>query len=151
MWLGIIAAFDFLVARTLYQYRSNHKFYVNDLLILFVILCHGITGIIYQVAMPLMYQMELVEAGLRDIPADFVENVNLFLQFQFTLSILLWTTTWSVKFSLLSFFWLLFRLGTDTYEDLLVGNVLFHGSDVFEQCCATMFLLRSYRGLLHNW
>ncbi|KAK8038224.1 hypothetical protein PG994_014991 [Apiospora phragmitis] len=38
----------------------------------------------------------------------FVANTELYFRYQFALSLLLWTTLWAVKFSLLFFFWRLF-------------------------------------------
>jgi hypothetical protein len=108
MWLGIVLASSFVSLRTFYQYRCNRRFYINDYLILFAMFCHTLTGIIYQIAIPPMFQLELVGAGIIEIPADFVKNANFFLRLQFALDLLLWTTLWSIKFSLLSFFWRLF-------------------------------------------
>lgn len=67
-------------------------------------LCQIITAILYQVAIPLMY--ELAYAG--PTTAGFMERASLFLQLQFAIDIMLWTTLWSVKFALLFFFWRLF-------------------------------------------
>jgi hypothetical protein len=71
-------------------------------------LCHIITAILYQVAIPPMYELSYVGAQLKPITAGFMNRADLFLRLQFALDMMLWTTLWSVKFSLLFFFWRLF-------------------------------------------
>lgn len=108
MWIGVALSLVFTALRTGLQYNRNRKFYSNDFFILFAMLCHIVTASVYQVAMPPMYEIAYVSAKLRPPAATFFEDANFFLRLQFALDLLLWTTSWAVKFSLLFFFWRLF-------------------------------------------
>jgi hypothetical protein len=55
-----------------------------------------------------MYQLANVGAGIIPPPPTFTEDANFFLRLQFALDMMLWSTSWLVKFSLLFFFWRLF-------------------------------------------
>ena len=80
----------------------------NDIFILSAFIFHLATAVVNQVMIPPLYETELVGLGLAPPTATFVPHANLFLRLQFAADLLLWTTTWLVKASLLSFFWLLF-------------------------------------------
>lgn len=108
MWIGVALSLVFTALRTGLQYNRNRKFYSNDFFILFAMLCHIVTASVYQVAMPPMYEIAFVSAKLRPPSPTFFEDANFFLRLQFALDLLLWTTSWAVKFSLLFFFWRLF-------------------------------------------
>ena len=71
-------------------------------------ICHIATAITYQIAIPPMYELDLVGAGLIPPPANFIPDANYFLRLQLALDMMLWTTAWTVKLSLLFFFWRLF-------------------------------------------
>ena len=108
MWVGIALSACFVVFRAVVQYQNSKQFFVNDYWIFFAMLCHIVTAILYQVAIPPMYEVAYVGAQLKPITAGFMTRANLFLKLQFALNMILWTTQWSVKFSLLFFFWRLF-------------------------------------------
>jgi Fungal rhodopsin domain len=108
MWIGVVLAAGLTALRTWYQFRTNRKFYANDIFILSAFVFHLATAVVFQVMIPPLYQTELTGLGLMPMTESFVPNANLFLRLQFTADLLLWTTTWLVKASLLSFFWLLF-------------------------------------------
>lgn len=108
MWVGVVLSAGFTALRTFYQYRSNRTFYSNDYLILLAMLFHLLSAAVYQVALPPMYELALVGAGILPVTENFAPNANFFLRLQFAVDYLLWTTTWLVKFSLLLFFWRLF-------------------------------------------
>lgn len=108
MWIGVTLASVLTAVRTVLQHRRNRRFYSNDFFIMFAMLCHIATAIVCQVSIPPMYSLARVFAGLLPAPPNFIENTNFFLRLQFALDIVLWTTSWSVKFSLLLFFWRLF-------------------------------------------
>lgn len=55
-----------------------------------------------------MYELTYIGAGFRLPTEGFMERASLFLKLQYAADLLLWTTLWSVKFSLLFFFWRLF-------------------------------------------
>lgn len=109
MWIGTILCACFVVFRTWVQYQSSKQFFLNDYWICFAMLCHIITTLLYQVAIPIMYELAYVTAHLRPVTAGFSARVSLFLKLQFAVLIILWTTLWSIKFSLLFFFWRLFN------------------------------------------
>jgi hypothetical protein len=108
MWIGVALCACFVAMRTYLQYQSSKRFFVNDYWIFFAMLCHVVTASLYQVAIPPMYELAYVGAELKPITAGFMGRASLFLKLQFALDIMLWTTLWSVKFSLLFFFWRLF-------------------------------------------
>jgi hypothetical protein len=108
MWIGVVLAAVLTALRTWYQFRKNRKFYANDFFILAAFIFHLATAVVNQVMIPPMYETELVGAGLQVPTANFVPHANLFLRLQFAADLLLWSTTWLVKASLLFFFWLLF-------------------------------------------
>ena len=108
MWIGVALSSALTALRTFYQHRRNRRFYANDYFILFALLCHILTAIVYQIAMPPMYELANVGAQIIQPPPTFVDDANLFLRLQFALDMMLWTTSWAVKFSLLFFFWRLF-------------------------------------------
>jgi hypothetical protein len=107
MWIGVALSSAFTALRTFYQYCRNRRFYTNDFFMLFAMLCHIVIAII-QVAIPPIYELSNVATGIIPPPPTFVEDADFFLRLQFALDMMLWTTAWSVKFSLLFFFWHLF-------------------------------------------
>lgn len=108
MWIGVAVGAALTPLRTWYQYRTNRKLFANDYLILSAFIFHVATAAVNQIMIAPMYEVVLVSSLLRQPGADFVETANFFLRLQFAVDLLLWTTTWLVKFSLLSFFWRLF-------------------------------------------
>ncbi|KAL4918312.1 hypothetical protein BDW62DRAFT_210580 [Aspergillus aurantiobrunneus] len=108
MWIGIILSIIFVAIRTHVQYRNAHRFFINDYWIFFAIVCHLATAIVYQVAIPPMYEVQFFDYTTQPMDAAFMARASLFLRLQFAVDFLLWTTLWTVKFSLLSFFWRLF-------------------------------------------
>lgn len=108
MWLGVAVGAALTPLRTWYQYGKNRKLYANDYLILSAFIVHLATASVNQVMISPLYELELVTAGLKTPAVDFIEQANFFLRLQFAADLLLWTTTWLIKFSLLSFFWRLF-------------------------------------------
>lgn len=108
MWIGLAFAVILVAIRTHVQYKSSQRLFVNDFWIFFALLCHFATAIVYQLAISPMYELAYVSAGLQLPRAGFMERASLFLKLQYAADLLLWTTLWSVKFSLLFFFWRLF-------------------------------------------
>ncbi|BCS18731.1 uncharacterized protein APUU_11559S [Aspergillus puulaauensis] len=108
MWIGIILSIIFVAIRTHVQYRYSGRFFVNDYWIFFAIVCHLATAIVYQIAIPPMYEVQTFDPETQAMDAAFMDRASLFLRLQFAVDFLLWTTLWTVKFSLLSFFWRLF-------------------------------------------
>ncbi|KAL4782153.1 hypothetical protein BJX76DRAFT_369370 [Aspergillus varians] len=108
MWIGIILSIIFVAIRTRIQYLNSTKFFPNDYWIFFSIACHLATGIIYQIAIPPMYEVQTFNPATQKTDAAFMARASLFLKLQFAVDFLIWTTLWAVKFSLLSFFWRLF-------------------------------------------
>ncbi|KAJ5279395.1 hypothetical protein N7478_004767 [Penicillium angulare] len=97
-----------VVIRTHVQYKSSKRLFMNDYWIFFAIICHLATAIVYQVALDPMYELSYIGAGLKSPTAGFMDRASLFLKLQYAADLLLWTTLWAVKFSLLFFFWRLF-------------------------------------------
>ncbi|OKO94407.1 hypothetical protein PENSUB_11674 [Penicillium subrubescens] len=56
-----------------------------------------------------MYELTYIGCGMKLPTEGFMDRASLFLKLQYAADILLWTTLWSVKFSLLFFFWKLFE------------------------------------------
>ncbi|KAL5339025.1 hypothetical protein BJX70DRAFT_398020 [Aspergillus crustosus] len=110
MWIGIILSLTLVAIRTRVQYTHAQKFYMNDYWIFFAITTHIATAIVYQLAIPPMYEVQSHDyskgGGLLD--AAFMARASRFLRLQFAVDFLLWSTLWAVKFSLLFFFWRLF-------------------------------------------
>jgi hypothetical protein len=150
MWIGVALSACFVVFRTVVQYQSSKRFFVNDYWIFFAMLCHIITAILYQVAIPPIYELSYVGARLKPITAGFMNRADLFLRLQFALDMMLWTTLWSVKFSLLFFFWRLFD-SVQTPMKILVDYLRCHGINVDYQCSASAICLRPHQGLLYAW
>ncbi|ETN43287.1 uncharacterized protein HMPREF1541_02446 [Cyphellophora europaea CBS 101466] len=112
IWIELVACFFFVTLRTWVQYRNSKRLFSNDWLIFAAIVCHAGAVAVCQLAIPYMYDIErlklVLEAG--GTPStQMVASAQTFLQFQFALLLLLWTTLWLVKFSLLIFFWRLFE------------------------------------------
>ncbi|KAJ5690161.1 hypothetical protein N7462_004553 [Penicillium macrosclerotiorum] len=108
LWIGVALSFILVIIRTHAQYKSSKQLFINDYWIFFAVICHLATAIVYQFAMPPMYELTYIGAGLKLPTAGFMDRASLFLKLQYAADILLWTTLWSVKFSLLFFFWRLF-------------------------------------------
>ncbi|KAL2793764.1 hypothetical protein BJX66DRAFT_219795 [Aspergillus keveii] len=108
MWVGIVLSIIFVALRTQVQFRNTSKFFINDYWIFFAIVCHIATAIVYQIAIPPMYDVQYFDYATQPMDAAFMDRASLFLRLQFALDFLLWTTLWAVKFSLLFFFWRLF-------------------------------------------
>ncbi|KAL2815750.1 hypothetical protein BJX63DRAFT_430686 [Aspergillus granulosus] len=108
MWVGIVLSIIFVALRTQVQFRNTRKFFINDYWIFFAIVCHIATAIVYQIAIPPMYDVQYFDYATQPMDAAFMDRASLFLRLQFALDFLLWTTLWAVKFSLLFFFWRLF-------------------------------------------
>jgi hypothetical protein len=114
--------------RTYIQYKHNKKLFSNDYVILFALFCHVGSAIISQLMIPPMYELETLKNTLATggiPPANAQERALLYLKYQFAILITFWTTcryepstllsitsdkciVWSVKLSLLLFFWRLF-------------------------------------------
>lgn len=108
MWIGVALSCTFVAIRTHAQYRNSRRLFINDYCIFFALVCHVATAIVYQIAIPPMYDVISVSAGLKPMGSTFMQRGAFFLKLQYAADILLWTTLWSVKFSLLFFFWRLF-------------------------------------------
>jgi hypothetical protein len=108
MWVGVGLAASFTAFRTVVQYQNNGKFFKNDYLIILALVFHIVTSSIQQVANPIMFNIQNLNAGLMTMPPDFLTREDIYLRLQFVLNITSWTTLWLVKFSLLFFFWRLF-------------------------------------------
>ena len=108
MWTGVAFSILLVTLRTYVQYKKSHRLFANDYFIFFALVMHVTAAILYQLAIPPMY--ELVNVGMGIIPAapNFMARASLFLKLQFAVDYVLWTTLWAVKFSLLLFFWRLF-------------------------------------------
>ena len=111
IWVEIALCTLFVAVRTWVQFKHSKRLFSNDYIIFLAIACHVGSAITTQVMMPSMYELEHVKQILAlggFPPADFTTRAELYLRCQFALLILLWTTLWAVKFSLLFFFWRLF-------------------------------------------
>lgn len=108
MWIGLGLCVAFVALRTHIQYQNSKRLFVNDYLIFAALILHIVSAILYQYAIPPMYELVQVGMKLRAPSADFVKNATLFLKLQFAVDFTMWTTLWLVKFSLLFFFWRLF-------------------------------------------
>ncbi|KAL4963782.1 uncharacterized protein BDV14DRAFT_209697 [Aspergillus stella-maris] len=108
MWIGLILSLLFVAIRTHVQYRNAGKFFPNDHWMFFATTCHIATVIVYQVAIPPMYEVQYFDYENDTPDAGFMKRASLYLRLQFAVDFLLWTTLWAVKFSLLFFFWRLF-------------------------------------------
>lgn len=145
MWIGVAVGAALTPLRTWYQYRTNRKLFANDYLILSAFIFHVATAAVNQIMIAPMYEVVLVSSLLRPPGADFVETANFFLRLQFAVDLLLWTTTWLVKFSLLSFF------GGVPDADILVDHVFFDGGDVYLCCRAANVCVRSTVEVFYYW
>lgn len=108
MWIGVILSIVFVALRTHVQFLNARRFFANDYFIFFAIVLHLATAIVYQVAIPPMYEIQYFDYTTDTMDASFLARASLFLRLQFAVDFLLWTTLWAVKFSLLFFFWRLF-------------------------------------------
>ncbi|KAH8697813.1 hypothetical protein BGW36DRAFT_379522 [Talaromyces proteolyticus] len=106
-WVGVALALVLVAIRTYIQYRNAKRFFINDYWIFLAMLIHIATAIVYQTAIPAMYELAYVSAGVEPTEG-FTDRANMFLRLIFASDLLLWTTLWCVKFSLLFFFWRLF-------------------------------------------
>ncbi|KAL2817044.1 hypothetical protein BDW59DRAFT_182321 [Aspergillus cavernicola] len=108
MWIGLVLSIILVTIRTQVQYNNSGKFFINDYFIFFALVCHISTSIVYQIAIPPMYEVQSFDYATQTMDAAFMDRASLFLRLQFAVDFLLWTTLWAVKFSLLFFFWRLF-------------------------------------------
>ncbi|KAJ5960015.1 uncharacterized protein N7479_007165 [Penicillium vulpinum] len=108
MWIGVALSFVFIVIRTYVQYQKSKKLFLNDHFIFLAMFCHLATAIVYQIAIPPMYEVAYIGARLKAPTEGFMDRASVFLKLQYAADILLWTALWAVKFSLLFFFWRLF-------------------------------------------
>ncbi|KAF1965308.1 hypothetical protein BU23DRAFT_604310 [Bimuria novae-zelandiae CBS 107.79] len=111
LWVELAFCIGFVGFRTFIQYQHNKKLFSNDYVILFALFCHVGSAIISQLMIPPMYELEALKSILAVggiPPANAQDRAMLYLKYQFAVLITLWTTLWSVKLSLLLFFWRLF-------------------------------------------
>jgi hypothetical protein len=126
LWVELVFCIGFVTFRTYIQYQHNKKLFSNDYVILFALLCHVGSAVISQLMIPPMYELEELKSILASggiPPANAQERALLYLKYQFAVLITFWTTcmnhpilsftsnkciVWSVKLSLLLFFWRLF-------------------------------------------
>ncbi|KAJ5384947.1 hypothetical protein N7517_002858 [Penicillium concentricum] len=108
MWIGVALSFIFIVIRTYVQYQNSKQLFLNDYWIFLAMVCHLASAIVYQFAMSPMYEVAYIGARLKTPTAGFMDRASLYLKLQYAADLLIWTTLWSVKFSLLFFFWRLF-------------------------------------------
>ncbi|KAJ5834641.1 hypothetical protein N7447_000667 [Penicillium robsamsonii] len=108
MWIGVALSFVLIVIRTYVQYQNSKQLFLNDYWIFLAMICHIATAIVFQFAMSPMYEVASIGARLKTPTAGFMDRASLYLKLQYAADLLIWTTLWSVKFSLLFFFWRLF-------------------------------------------
>ncbi|KAH6659167.1 hypothetical protein BKA67DRAFT_640476 [Truncatella angustata] len=113
IWVELTLCLSFVAARTWVQFHHVKRFYINDYLIFFALICHTITTIVCQVAMVSMYKTQEIQFDVNVLeqlpgPSDLI-YLPVFQTYQFVLMFLFFLTLWSVKFSLLFFFWRFFE------------------------------------------
>jgi hypothetical protein len=83
------------------RWRRFSKFYEDDIFIYFALAETITMAILYHYAIPPMYLVDRVGAGLESPGPDFTTQGAVFLKLQFALIIMFWSALWTVKFSFL--------------------------------------------------
>ncbi|KAL4886724.1 hypothetical protein BJY04DRAFT_213480 [Aspergillus karnatakaensis] len=115
MWLGVALSTILVALRTRVQYTHARKFFLNDHFIFLALCTHIASGIVYQLAIPPMYEVQyqytsyIIDPETGELDSDFMARASVFLRLQFAVDFLIWGTLWAVKFSLLFFFYRLFE------------------------------------------
>ena len=94
----------FYLARIAIRLKISHRLYIDDAwasLSLAILL--GL-ALVLTVAIPSMYQVLNVGAGLEEPAPDFLENATFYLKMQFALTYLYWSCLWAVKACFLAFY-----------------------------------------------
>jgi hypothetical protein len=105
----VAVAAIFTALRTWLQYRHNQCLYINDILILAALMFLIVTSILYQLASPLMFELEAMTGGYEVPTPTLIDRLDMFLRLFFAITYIFYAMLWTVKLALLFFFWRLFQ------------------------------------------
>ncbi|CAF9935799.1 hypothetical protein IMSHALPRED_010355 [Imshaugia aleurites] len=109
IWIGTALAATFTVAGTRLQYLHNRRLYINDYLICLALIFQLTLSILYQIMSPPMYSLEAAMHDLEPVTASNILRFDYYLRLQFVATYVFWSALWSVKLTLLTFFWRMFE------------------------------------------
>lgn len=96
-WALFGLSFCFYVARLVVRWTVSHRFFLDDAWATSAIILLLASSIILTLAIPSMYMVLLVVAGLEQPKTNFLDTGTHYLKLQFALTLLFWTCLWSVK------------------------------------------------------
>lgn len=97
------------MAGTRLQYLHNRRLYINDYLICLALIFQLTLSILYQIMSPPMYSLEAAMHDLEPVTASNILRFDYYLRLQFVATYVFWSALWSVKLTLLTFFWRMFE------------------------------------------
>ena len=109
MWTCTGLAALFTALRSWLQFRHNKRWFANDYLLGVALILHLALSTTITVMTPNLYNglYGILRADELDLTTiDFLQPI--YLKYQFAALIQLWTTLWTVKIAMLSFYWRLF-------------------------------------------
>ena len=94
----------FYLARIAIRFKVSRRLYLDDAWASLALLILLGLALVLTVAIPSMYQVLNVGAGVEQPQTDFLKNGNFYLKLQFALTYLYWSCLWAVKACFLSFY-----------------------------------------------
>ncbi|KAF6219280.1 hypothetical protein HO133_005105 [Letharia lupina] len=103
-WSLFAIAVLFFLARIAIRLKISRRLYFDDAWASLALLILLGLALVLTVAIPSMYQVLNVGAGLAEPDTDFMKNATFYLKLQFALTYLYWSCLWAVKACFLSFY-----------------------------------------------
>ncbi|KAK5993821.1 hypothetical protein PT974_07258 [Cladobotryum mycophilum] len=103
-WAVTGISFLFLLFRLTVRIRSFKKLYSDDYLVIAAWLMLLATSVIWQIKVPILYQLFEINRGGAPLTTKFTDSYATFMPHIVTWSVLFYSCLWSVKFSFLLFF-----------------------------------------------
>ncbi|PYH44303.1 uncharacterized protein BP01DRAFT_401389 [Aspergillus saccharolyticus JOP 1030-1] len=102
-----------LTARVIVRLKTFRRLFVDDFLVLLAWVLSVITGIVWRVESPTLYELYALGAGTAAFMPDVIPRLNTVMRYEAPFMFLFYTTLWCVKFSFLVFF---YKLGSKIHN-----------------------------------
>ncbi|RAH63771.1 uncharacterized protein BO66DRAFT_444629 [Aspergillus aculeatinus CBS 121060] len=109
LWTFTASSTIFVVARIVIRLKTFRRLFVDDFFVLLAWILSVITGIVWRIESPVLYEMYALSAGKTPLTPGVVPRLNALMRFEAPFMVLFYTTLWCVKFSFLTFF---YKLGS---------------------------------------
>ncbi|RAL17658.1 uncharacterized protein BO97DRAFT_430613 [Aspergillus homomorphus CBS 101889] len=115
LWTFTASSTVFVVARVVIRLKTFRRLFVDDLFVLLAWILSVITGIVWRIKAPVLYELYALSAGKATFTPDVIPQLDALMRFEAPFMFLFYTTLWCVKLSFMAFF---YKLGSkiDTHR-----------------------------------